>query len=661
MKNFFLEIGLVIRYQGDVVEYVGRCAQELYFEVPETRRRVVLDESLFWLELQAGRISIIEAFSSPNQLLIQNLISLEVEAAPCLTALTASQQEEVIRRKTYVDRLMKLGITQGQVEKIREELPKISADISDAKCPSVSTVCRWWRRYLGSNGDVSSLISKNILKGSVDHKEKSTEELVHRVIEDYYLQSLRPSALATYDKYLFELKIKNDERRVAGIPLINPISARSFYNRINRIPKYEVAVARFGVEVARKRFLMIQGHMPADYPLDVVEIDHTPMNLYVIDDLSYLPLGRPWMTAIKDRYSGMLLGFYLSFQATGLASIFGALKHSLHSHQLACQRWDDLINPWPSFGRGSLYVSDRGLDFLSLRYRAAITSLGANYEYCQVRTPWLKGSIERFFLTLEQTFFESTPGRTFSKLEMRGGYDPVKHSVVRFTTLVYLLHKWAVDYHNVHENSRKKASPLELWTEGVGFAPPPYPASVDELNIILGHRETGKISHEGLRFKGLNYADPTLWRLMKDIGIGEVLEFAVSPDDLGFIHVKDPRSKQFFKVFSTRPEYASGLSLFQHSYLRAEATAYNAGRGGVDGLIQARQRVADVIANEVARKENKAKVRLARIAGLNSNKAIAGEPQSLETAFSVQGASRGDVENLSEASFTSARTLAWGV
>ncbi len=53
---------------------------------------------------------------------------------------------------------------------------------------------------------------------------------------------------------------------------------------------------------------MIRGHLPADHPLDVVEIDHTPLNVYVIDDLSFLPLGRPWLTAIKDRYSKVILG-----------------------------------------------------------------------------------------------------------------------------------------------------------------------------------------------------------------------------------------------------------------------------------------------------------------------------------------------------------------
>lgn len=129
-------------------------------------------------------------------------------------------------------------------------------------------------------------------------------------------------------------------------------------------------------------------------------------------------------------------------------------------------------HPWPAFGRARLYVSDRGRDFPGPHYRAAITSLGSWYEYSEAHTPWLKGSIERFFGTLEQTFFESLPGRTFPNLAERGDYDPASDAVVRLSTLAYLLHKWAADYHNVLPHSRKLATPLDLWNEGVALAPP---------------------------------------------------------------------------------------------------------------------------------------------------------------------------------------------
>jgi putative transposase len=45
---------------------------------------------------------------------------------------------------------------------------------------------------------------------------------------------------------------------------------------------------------------MVKGHLPAAHPLDVAEIDHTPMNLYVIDDSSLIPLGRPLLALTEN-------------------------------------------------------------------------------------------------------------------------------------------------------------------------------------------------------------------------------------------------------------------------------------------------------------------------------------------------------------------------
>lgn len=132
-----------------------------------------------------------------------------------------------------------------------------------------------------------------------------------------------------------------------------------------------------------------------------------------------------------------------------LQSTFGLLRHSLEGHHLATLKWPDIENPWLSSGLAATYVSDRGSDYRSLRYRMAIRSLGAEYQYCEVRTPWHKASIERFFGTVETTFLESLPGKTFRCLANRMDYDSSGTAVIRFSVLVYLLHKWAADFHNV--------------------------------------------------------------------------------------------------------------------------------------------------------------------------------------------------------------------
>lgn len=632
MGSFCFQNGLVIARLGQILEYSARAGDEIYFEEPATGKRLTLKESAFWAEFQTKRLTIVDAFSSPK------VLALPTESPQVqfrnLADLPPKYQDDTERKITYITKLREAGISRGQKFFIADAAKRIAAQLGDPRgVPGTSTIQRWWKDYETQKYEVYSLISGHVSRKRGTPLDDASEQFLQEQIDEKFAVDTRPTAIGAYRGYRSALNAKNRELVTAGQASLTQVADRTFYDRISNRPKKEIMIARHGREYARRYYKMIKGHLPADHPLDAVEIDHTPLNLYVIDDLSFLPLGRPWATAIKDRFSGVLLGLYISFQATGLDSIFGAIKHSLTSHNLAYDLWPDLEHPWPAFGRGHYYVSDRGADFLSPRYASAIISMGALYERCERRTPWLKGSIERFFLTLEQTFFEAMRGRTFASLEKRGDYNPVKDSVVRFSTLIYLLHKWAADFHNIFPNKRKQAKPIDLWMDGIGMAPPPYPSNTDELNIILGTHQTGKLSQEGLRFEWLTYADDNLSQLMDLVGKGTDVKFVVSRENLGHINVQHPRTNEYLMVPCTRHEYASGLSLFQHQYLRKEASVRLERNTAVDTLIQTRARIQETLGEEIYAKDTATKVRLARVAGINSNAVLSGEQRSVTNIF----------------------------
>lgn len=633
MKTFFLDVGLVIQRADQRLEYVGRTHDELYFEEPESGRRHTILEKDFWIEFQYGRLVTVDAISTKKELTIQN--GVEGKAFHSLADASNRYQKETKRRLAYVKGIKAEGIGRGQKRAIKRVLKSLAVKLEDTDPPSVETVCRWIRAWESSDGDISSLINGNARRRKPVHVNDESEAFIQHQIEKHYLVSTRPSITTAYTRYKYELAQLNEEKKKNGLAELRQIAARTFHKRIAELPRFEVMEARYGREKARHHFKMTTGHMPAQHPLDVVEIDHSPMNLYVIDDKAYLPLGRPWLTVIIDRYSGIILGIYISFQSTGLRAIFGALKHSLMPNKLVRETWPDIKNPWPAYGRGCLYVSDRGADFTSLAYRTAITSLGSMYELCERRTPWLKGSVERFFKTLESGFFETMPGKTFANISLRGEYKPEKQAVIRFSTLVYLLHLWVVDIHNVHVHSRKLATPLELWTEGVGVAPPPYPAHVEELDIVLGTRYTSDLSHEGIRFNYLRYASPELNDVMKVYGRDSKIDYVVSDENIASIMVKHPVDGSYFAVPCTRPDYASGLSLFQHKHLVREARQSLAQRQAlhVDHLVSAQQKFSEAIQLEIHKFSNKSKTRLSRLAEINSNATLVGNDRSVASPF----------------------------
>lgn len=323
----------------------------------------------------------------------------------------------------------------------------------------------------------------------------------------------------------------------------------------------------------------------------------------------------------------MVVGFYISFRGPSLSSIFGALRHSLYPHAGLNQLFPDLEHECVAFGLADTYASDRGPDFLSPRYRYAIHQLHAEYEYLEKRTPWHKPYIERVFLKLHRDLLETAPGKVFPGMSYSKEYNPQKEAVVRFSTLVYLIVKWAVDYHPFDKGRRKGASHYDLWMDEIADAPPPLPPNVDALKIITGVRESAVLGHEGIRYRHLTYADDQLQRYFNRVGKKSGTEYIVSEENLGHILVNNAIEQRWMEIGCTQSDYAEGLSLYQHQLIiRSTDKKY---RKDVDQLIHTRETLQSVFAEELDRKANAGKVRIARYMGIDSGSVLEGAQKSV--------------------------------
>ena len=50
-------------------------------------------------------------------------------------------------------------------------------------------------------------------------------------------------------------------------------------------------------------------------PLEVMQIDHTPVDVVIVDERQRLPIGRPWLTLAIDVASRVVLGLSVSLEA----------------------------------------------------------------------------------------------------------------------------------------------------------------------------------------------------------------------------------------------------------------------------------------------------------------------------------------------------------
>lgn len=78
---------------------------------------------------------------------------------------------------------------------------------------------------------------------------------------------------------------------------------------------------RYGRHSACLKFRVFDRPTFLDRPLPEVEIDPCLVDLIVTHPLTGRPLGRPWLTALLDRATRVVLGARLSFEVPSYASL----------------------------------------------------------------------------------------------------------------------------------------------------------------------------------------------------------------------------------------------------------------------------------------------------------------------------------------------------
>jgi putative transposase len=95
------------------------------------------------------------------------------------------------------------------------------------------------------------------------------------------------------------------------------------------VDRYNVMRARFGRQTANNKRGARTAGVLTIRPLERVEIDHFLVDVHLIDEKTGANLGRPWLTAAVDHYSGMVVGYHLSFSSPSSASVLAALRHAI--------------------------------------------------------------------------------------------------------------------------------------------------------------------------------------------------------------------------------------------------------------------------------------------------------------------------------------------
>ena len=528
-------------------------------------------------------------------------------------------------KRAYVTAVIDTPNTIKAFEPVIKELwQRLGGDFA-TKPPNWSTVYRWKKRYINAGRDIRALTGNQSKKGNISPRyPQEVENLVRRAIDEVYLAPEKATQKKVLERAVLLARRENallvDSMQ---LPLPTP---RLVKRLISEIPAFDVCMARNGRNIALNKFRSALSHRITRAPLERAEIDHTQLDLMVVDESGF-PLGRPWITACIDDYSRCILGISVSFEPPSFFTVAQCLKSAILPKSNMKEEYPEIISNWDAHGVMRELVVDNGMEFHSESLEKACYSLGIEIHYSARKTPWFKGKIERFLGTINKELAHGNPGTTFSNIFEKGEYDPLKHAVIRYSVFQKIYRKWVVDVYHQEIHRTLKSTPASAWNGGIDSGDILLPDNVAQLDAILSRSETRVLTHKGIELDGLLYNSHELGGLRRRLGEKLQVQLRIDDSDLGRIVVLSPNTDELFTVPALLSEYANGLSKYQHQICKRFSKKH-LNQDDLLSCLQAKEMIQDWINQESQSKAKKIRQKVTRFKG---DRDLLSKPKELAT------------------------------
>ncbi len=311
--------------------------------------------------------------------------------------------------------------------------------------------------------------------------------------------------------------------------------------------------------------------------LEQVQIDHTVIDVIVVDERERQPIGRPYLTVAIDVYSRCIVGMVVTLEAPSAVSVGLCLAHagtdkrpSLESLGIEAQ--------WPMSGKPRQLHLDNASEFKSEALRRGCEQHGIQLAYRPPGRPHYGGIVERVIGTAMQQIHE-LPGTTFSNPVERGRYDSDRKAALTLRELEKWMTLAVTSYHGTLHSTLGQ-TPTGRWAEGVAATGLPAVALnptaflVDFLPVV---RRT--LTRTGFVIDHVHYFSNVLkpWISRRDT-LGPFL-IRRDPRDISRIWALEPEGVHYVEV-PYRTMANPSVSLWEHR--RALARLHERGLAQVD-------------------------------------------------------------------------------
>lgn len=442
--------------------------------------------------------------------------------------------------------------------------------VANACGVSVPTLYRWVSTFAKS-GAVVSLVRKRRNDRGGSRLDPRQEEIVAEVIGTVYLtdQRRRPSNT-----------LRETNRRLRSASLAQ-ISMPTLVSRIERLAPQERAERREQRKLA-SRLAPIAGSMrQVDTPMAMLQIDHTQVDLHLVDEVHRIPIGRPWVTLAIDVYSRMCAGWYISLDPPGTLSTGICIANAMLPKEPELARLA-VSYRWPVQGKPGIVHADNAREFRGAMLRVACQNHQFDLQFRQLKKPQYGAHIERLMGTLGNEI-HALPGTTFSNVQDRLDYD----SEAKAAMTLPEFERWLANlilgaYHNrVH--SEIGCPPIKRYTDGIlgdehrpGVGSFPIVQDPQRLRMDFLPLEQRTIQPTGVSLDNIDYWGEALvrWIGARKPGAkryGRKFTFRRDPRNISEIYFWDPQLEAYFPL-TYRDRTHPAISLWElravHRYMR---------------------------------------------------------------------------------------------
>jgi putative transposase len=415
------------------------------------------------------------------------------------------------------------------------------------------------RRCMDAGGDLTALLPGRSSGGRAKPRVATAGEVVlHQTMHQFYLKPQKPTAA----------RLAREVAGRCGAEKLRPPSPSTVRRRIKALSIADMR--RRGEEHPEAK--PVHGHAPhGKHPLDLVQVDHTPVDLIVVDPIDRQPIGRPWLTVAIDTYSRCIAGFHVTLEAPSATSVGLCLTH-VAMDKAPWLGMREVTADWPVQGKPLRLGVDNGSEFHSQAFERGCAQHGIAIEWRPPGRPHFGGVIERVIGTL-MGLVHDLPGTTFSDVGQRGSYDSDKAACLTLDEVERWLATAVAKYYHQHPHEGLDGqAPLHRWQDGVtalltegGIIPMPRDPRAYLVDFLPVLRRS--LQRDGITIDHLTYFSSALraWITARDRP-GPLL-IRRDPRDLSRVFVLDPQDDGYLEV-RTRDLSRPSISLWEHRLAR---------------------------------------------------------------------------------------------